>query len=275
MAFWILLDLTLCCTSSHAHENKKIRKRSIFLYQNPEKAALKWILEKFYYFRNAKWLNLTVGRRKWFFSSNISLVTFWPFLFEPHHPFLLNIFLRGKHSISKPAQSQGSTDGCCSCSSSDRLREPAGTLPPALSTHLVRGTTPPCSALCWVCHRTLAKTLQPEWVLLIAWKMGSPNTSTQITCFSWNDWQFPLKKNILTGCDQQKERERKKIPSEIVYSDSLQQGEWVKLLNRIHSVWLNWNQAKEILEIWEIVVTEPGREKRIHWEWTDHSADGK
>lgn len=33
-----------------------------------------------------------------------------------------------------------------------------------------------------------------------------------------------------------------------MYSDSLQQGEWVKLLNRIHSDWLNWNQAKTDLQ---------------------------
>lgn len=37
-------------------------------------------------------------------------------------------------------------------------------------------------------------------------------------------------------------------PSEIVYSDTLQQGEWVKLLNRIHSDWLNWSQAKTDLQ---------------------------
>lgn len=37
-------------------------------------------------------------------------------------------------------------------------------------------------------------------------------------------------------------------PSEIVYSDSLRQGEWVKLLNRIHSDWLNWSQAKTDLQ---------------------------
>ena len=37
-------------------------------------------------------------------------------------------------------------------------------------------------------------------------------------------------------------------PSEIVHSDSLQQGEWVKLLNRIHSDWLNWSQAKTDLQ---------------------------
>lgn len=71
--------------------------------------------------------------------------------------------------------------------------------------------------------------------------------------------------------NKKKER-RKKKPWEIVYSDSLLQGEWVMLLNRIHSVWLNWNKAKEILKIWEIVVTELGREKHINWEWTDHSA---
>lgn len=33
-----------------------------------------------------------------------------------------------------------------------------------------------------------------------------------------------------------------------MYSDSLQQGEWVKLLNRIHSDWLNWSQAKTDLQ---------------------------
>lgn len=33
-----------------------------------------------------------------------------------------------------------------------------------------------------------------------------------------------------------------------MYSDSLQQGEWVKFLNRIHSGWLNWSQAKTDLQ---------------------------
>ena len=37
-------------------------------------------------------------------------------------------------------------------------------------------------------------------------------------------------------------------PSEIVYSESLHQGEWVKLLNRIHSDWLNWSKAKTDLQ---------------------------
>lgn len=90
--------------------------------------------------------------------------------------------------------------------------------------------------------------LQFEWVLLVEWKMGPQNTHThtnarrhthtQITFFL-NWLTILVKKNIIIVFFK---------PSEIVYSDSLQQGEWVKLLNRIHSDWLNWSQAKTDLQ---------------------------
>lgn len=123
-------------------------------------------------------------------------------------------------------------------------KNPLGHFPQLCLSILWAGATPPCSGLCWVCHRTLAKMLQSEWVLLMEWKMGSQSTHQH------RSHVFPE----MTDNSNQKEhynrvfKKKKKKPSEIVYSDSLQQGEWVKLLNRIHSDWLNWNQAKTDLQ---------------------------
>lgn len=134
--------------------------------------------------------------------------------------------------------------GGYSCSSSNRLQKPAGTLPQLCLSILWAGATPPCSGLCWVCHRTLAKMWRSEWVLLMEWKMDS-KLHTHI--HTQREHVFPemtdnsnKKKNVVIVVSFK--------PSEIVYSNSLQQGEWVKLLNRIHSDWLNWSQAKTDLQ---------------------------
>ena len=99
-----------------------------------------------------------------------------------------------------PAQAKDAQMGGYSCGSSARLQKPAGTLPPAQSIHLVSWCSSTFSGLWWVYPRTYAKMVQFEWVFLVEWKMGPPNThthtnackhtQTQITCFSWNDWQF-------------------------------------------------------------------------------------
>lgn len=54
-------------------------------------------------------------------------------------------------------------------------KNPWGHFPQHHLSILFAGTTAPCSSLCWVCHRTLAKMLQSEQALLIEWKMGSRN----------------------------------------------------------------------------------------------------
>lgn len=103
---------------------------------------------------------------------------FWSLLLEPYHPFLSNIFLQGKCSILKPSPSQGCTDGWLQLQLLWQTAKPAGTLPPALSIHLVSWCSSTFSGLCWVCPRTLAKMLRSEWVLLVEWKMGPQNTYT-------------------------------------------------------------------------------------------------
>lgn len=130
--------------------------------------------------------------------------------------------------------------GGYSCSSSDRLQKPAGTLPPALSIHLVS----------W-CNSTFLRVLLSVsqdfgqnvtiWTGLInGMKNEIPNYTHRSHDFFLKWLTILIKKNIIMVVSFK--------PSEIVYSDSLQQGEWVKLLNRIHSDWLNWSQAKTDLQ---------------------------
>ena len=100
-------------------------------------------------------------------------------------------FFRVSVQYQSPVQAKEAQMGSYSCSSSNRLQKPAGTLPPALCIHLVSWCHSTLLRLCWVCHRMLAKMWQSEWVLLMEMKNEIPNyTHTQITCFSWNDWQF-------------------------------------------------------------------------------------
>lgn len=121
-------------------------------------------------------------------------------------------------------------------------KNPLGHFPQLCLSILWAGVTPPCLGLCWVYHRTLAKMLPSKRVLLMGWKMGSQNTNIHT--------QRSHVSPEMTDNSNQKEHYNSffKKPSEIVYSDSLQQGEWVKLLNRIHSDWLNWSQAKTDLQ---------------------------
>lgn len=81
-----------------------------------------------------------------------------------------------------------------------------------------------------------------KWILLMEWKMDPKvHTCTHTHTTFFLKWlTILITKNITIVVSFK--------PSEILYSDSLQQGEWVKLLNRIHSDWLNWSQAKTDLQ---------------------------
>lgn len=132
--------------------------------------------------------------------------------------------------------------GGYSCGSSDRLQKPAGTHPPALSTHLVS----------W-CNSTLLRallsvlqdfgqnaTIQTD---LINGMKNAPPTHTHMHTdhmFFLKWLTILIKKNVRIVF--------LKTLRNSVFRLSLQKGEWVKLLNRIHSDWLNWNQAKTDLQ---------------------------
>lgn len=188
---------------------------------------------------------------------NHAIPCFWP------------SFFRVSVQYRSLVQAKEAQMGGYSCSSSNRLQKPAGTLPQLCLSILWAGATPPCSGLCWVCHRTWAKMWRSEWVLLMEWKMDyklHTHTHTEITFFlKW--LTILIKKNIVIVVSFK--------PSEIVYSNSLQQGEWVKLLNRIHSDWLNWSQAKTDLQDLRDSSHRAGRANSVYQESTDHTTVGK
>lgn len=103
-------------------------------------------------------------------------------------------FFRVSVQYRSPVPAKEAQMGGYSCSSSDRLQKPAGTLPPAPSIHLV----------CW-CNSTLLRALLSvsqdfgqnitiPMGLINGMRNGNPrlytHIHTQITCCSWNDWQF-------------------------------------------------------------------------------------
>lgn len=128
---------------------------SFFLVGSWKKQAMEWILQKFRFFRNAKSLNLTVCGYNGFplghYYLNHTIHCFWP------------SFFRVSVQYRSLLQAKEAQMGGYSCSSSNRLQKPAGTLPQLCLSILWAGATPPCSGLCWVCHRTLAKSDNLNW----------------------------------------------------------------------------------------------------------------
>lgn len=99
-------------------------------------------------------------------------------------------FFRVSVQFRSPVPAKEAQMGGYSCTSSDRLQKPAGTLPPALSIHLVSWCNSTLLRALWSVSQDFGQNITIWMGLINGVKNGIPNythTYTQITCFSWND----------------------------------------------------------------------------------------